>query len=338
MCVVCMEYDLESYDSRTGVPSTLRACQRRVQSYLRTATREETDFLAALYWNAYWDGRHNRSGEPQDGEAWHVVSGVATATGEVEFETPFILGIASLRVGRIADYNSEEDLLPSSVTAEFVSFDEMPILLGSEALQMVILCSDGYASEVITEFEETEDDTSPGSTKHITPLENEVLLMPLTSKDEDKCKFCTVVLEILFDNGATVKARLTHCDENGKWEQQFKGDLSRHKEAPPKECRTCTYWLRYEQVETLDQNNKPMSFGKYTLYHCNPDDNWEQVYVHTVTKVGELPKGKCTPGHEVIVVTERQSGKRTIVYHYLYRCSSSGQWVRIGSWTEVKPS
>lgn len=61
MCVVCMEYDLESYESRSGVSSSQRSCLRNVQRHLRTATRQETEVLAALYWAGYWDGRHNRN-------------------------------------------------------------------------------------------------------------------------------------------------------------------------------------------------------------------------------------------------------------------------------------
>jgi hypothetical protein len=61
MCVVCMEYDLESYGWRPGVTSSLRACLRTVESYLRAATREETEVLAAIYWTSYWDGRHRRN-------------------------------------------------------------------------------------------------------------------------------------------------------------------------------------------------------------------------------------------------------------------------------------
>ncbi|MGB2983736.1 MAG: matrixin family metalloprotease [Candidatus Bipolaricaulia bacterium] len=60
MCVVCMEYDLESYDWRPGVKSSQRSCVRKVENYLRTATDEETEILAAIYWTSYWDGRHNR--------------------------------------------------------------------------------------------------------------------------------------------------------------------------------------------------------------------------------------------------------------------------------------
>jgi len=335
MCVVCMEYDLESYNGRPGVTSDLRGCLRTVQRYLRSATRQETQALAALYWTAYWDGRHNRPVEPRAEEGWNVVSPTTTADGEAEFATPFILGISSLRVGRIADAKSGNDLAADSLTAEFVFEDEATALLGPADLRTVIFTADGYASEVVAEFTETETDTPQGTLVHLTPEQDGILLMPLTSGGAT-CKVCTVVLEILSDNGSTVKARLLHCGENGRWEQWFKGDIPRRKTAPPKECRTCTYWLRYEQVETKDQNNNPMSFGKYTLFHCKPDNHWEQVYVHTATKVSALPKGRCTPGQEVILVTEFKRGKRTYVRHDLCRCNSKGQWVRIGGWIEPK--
>jgi hypothetical protein len=61
MCVVCMEYDLESYGWRPSVTSSLRNCLRMVERYLRTASTEETEVLAAVYWMGYWDGRHNRN-------------------------------------------------------------------------------------------------------------------------------------------------------------------------------------------------------------------------------------------------------------------------------------
>jgi hypothetical protein len=61
MCVVCMEYDLETYHTRPGVTSSQRSCLRTVERYLRTATREKSEVLAAVYWEAYWDGRHNRN-------------------------------------------------------------------------------------------------------------------------------------------------------------------------------------------------------------------------------------------------------------------------------------
>lgn len=61
MCVVCMEYDLDTYHTRPGVTSSQRSCLRTVERYLRTATRQETEVLAALYWTSYWDGRHNRN-------------------------------------------------------------------------------------------------------------------------------------------------------------------------------------------------------------------------------------------------------------------------------------
>lgn len=65
MCVVCMEYDLGTYETRSGVASAQRTCQRNVDRYLRTATTQERQILAAIYWASYWDGRHNRN-EPQD--------------------------------------------------------------------------------------------------------------------------------------------------------------------------------------------------------------------------------------------------------------------------------
>jgi len=61
MCIVCMEYDLDTYTWRPGVSSSERSCLRTVQAYLRTATREETEVLAAAYWTSYWDGRHHRN-------------------------------------------------------------------------------------------------------------------------------------------------------------------------------------------------------------------------------------------------------------------------------------
>jgi len=61
MCVVCMEYDLGTYHTRPGVTSSQRSCLRTVERYLRTATREKSEVLAAVYWEAYWDGRHNRN-------------------------------------------------------------------------------------------------------------------------------------------------------------------------------------------------------------------------------------------------------------------------------------
>jgi len=61
MCVVCMEYDLGTYESRSGVTASQRRCHRTVERYLRTATRGETEILAAVYWEAYWDGRHGRN-------------------------------------------------------------------------------------------------------------------------------------------------------------------------------------------------------------------------------------------------------------------------------------
>ena len=61
MCVVCMEYDIGTYDSRPGVTSELRMCLSEVKSYLRSATRQETEILAAVYWTSYWDGRWNRN-------------------------------------------------------------------------------------------------------------------------------------------------------------------------------------------------------------------------------------------------------------------------------------
>ncbi|UCF09776.1 MAG: matrixin family metalloprotease [Candidatus Bipolaricaulota bacterium] len=64
MCVVCMEYDLGTYDDRPGVTAQQRSCVRRVESFLRTATWQETEILAAVYWTSYWDGRHNRN-QPQ---------------------------------------------------------------------------------------------------------------------------------------------------------------------------------------------------------------------------------------------------------------------------------
>ena len=61
MCVVCMEYDLESYESRPGVTATQQSYLRTVERFLRTATPQETEVLAAIYWEGYWDGRHNRN-------------------------------------------------------------------------------------------------------------------------------------------------------------------------------------------------------------------------------------------------------------------------------------
>ena len=61
MCVVCMEYDLGTYETRPGVTGSQRSCMRTLERYLRTATRQETEALAALYWISYWDGRHNRN-------------------------------------------------------------------------------------------------------------------------------------------------------------------------------------------------------------------------------------------------------------------------------------
>ena len=61
MCVVCMEYDLGTYAVRPGVTGSQRSCVRNVERYLRTATRQETEVLAAIYWTSYWDGRHNRN-------------------------------------------------------------------------------------------------------------------------------------------------------------------------------------------------------------------------------------------------------------------------------------
>ena len=60
MCVVCMQYDLGTYDTRPGVTGAQRSCQWTVERYLRTATRQETEILAAVYWEGYWDGRNNR--------------------------------------------------------------------------------------------------------------------------------------------------------------------------------------------------------------------------------------------------------------------------------------
>lgn len=60
MCVVCMEYDLGTYDTRSGVTGAQRSCQWRVERYLRSATRQQSEILAAVYWEGYWDGRHNR--------------------------------------------------------------------------------------------------------------------------------------------------------------------------------------------------------------------------------------------------------------------------------------
>jgi hypothetical protein len=60
MCVVCMESDLESWQSR-GRTSEETAQLAAVLSYLKTVKGQpEYHMMAALYWDSYWDGWHNR--------------------------------------------------------------------------------------------------------------------------------------------------------------------------------------------------------------------------------------------------------------------------------------
>ncbi len=331
MCVVCMEYDLGSYDDRPGVSAPLRGCQDRVESYLRGATRPETEVLAAAYWAAYWAGRHN---DLAAAAAPELVVGQPGLDGAIEFPTPFILGVTALRVDEIAACTASTAFAPSDVTAEFVFAEPTKPFFEPQDLATVILTADGFAAEVFAEMAQTQGCASGASLAVLVPLAPSLCLEPLV---EGACRYCTVKLEILSDNGTSVKARLIHCGENGRWEQWFRGDLPRRKTPPPAECKTCNYWLHYEQVSMLDQNRKPLVFGKYTLYHCNPDNVWSQVYVHTVDKMAALPKDGCVPGREAIVQKEVTRNKKVYVQHDLYRCTSAGQWVKIGSWTEPKP-
>jgi len=269
-------------------------------------------------------------GEPGLGEP---VPGKPGPGEQVQFDTPFIVGITAFLVGRITDCLTGDLIPPEMVTAEFILTEGKEPPFTMEDIQMVILSAGGYASEVITEFIPFRVSLFFVEIVYVVPVQQAVCLVPLA---EGVCKVCTVKLEILSDNGSVVKARLTHCGEGGRWEQWFKGDLPRHKEPPPEKCRTCTYWLRYEQVEGTDQHGNPFATGKYTLYHCNPDNVWNPVFVLAISKAKELPKGKCTPGAQIIVTTETKRGDKIYIRHDLYRCSSEGKWVLIGSWTEEK--
>lgn len=328
MCVVCMEYDLDSYESRPGVSVELQGCVRTVQRYLRSATHQETEVLAAIYWIGYWDGRHGRPLEPPIVEPLDPVAGRPGLDGETEFLTPFISGVTSLLVTQIVDSSTGESVDPADVAAEFLFRENAQPPFVPEDLLLVVLSSPGYASRVIGEWTQGESGLVPVSTTHLTSVLPVVQLLAFIQ--EEKCKTCTLrIVNVLKDGAGKVTLGVEHCEADRSWKPWSSKSYKRHTTAPSGKCPPDQYWLQYEQVSDM---------GVYTLWYCNADGQWEKMTQHAVRKTAELPK-VGEPGKNVIVVTESKAGKRTYIKHELYVCTSDGKaasWRLIGSWVEVK--
>ena len=60
MCVICMQTDINIYLSSDITTTELKHCAIQLDAYLMTH-RDKTNALAALYWEYYFHGRHNRN-------------------------------------------------------------------------------------------------------------------------------------------------------------------------------------------------------------------------------------------------------------------------------------
>jgi len=273
------------------------------------------------------------------GELEEPIPGKPGPGGEIEYNTPFMMGITSFLAGRIRDCVTSEEIPPAAVHARFVFDEEVEPPYTPSDLVMVILTAEGYEPRVITEFTQLSMSLLFVQMVYIVPLEPVGCLVPVAKPGE--CTHCTweyVLGEPRSEEGKPVQVRVTirHCD-NGVWNTIFSGFLDRSPNPPSGPCTFCTYRLQREALEFATKDGRRFTIWQHIIHHCQADGKFAAVWSEIPSVVDGPPDGKCTPGQLVIVRTAKVGDGKKTETQTLYKCSKTGTWEVVGSRTVPLP-